>query len=59
MNRGGNGGGYGGGGGNNGNGPREKLRKKPRKILPIEKKGIPLGALNTKRNISRGNRCTP
>ena len=49
-------GGYGGGGGN---GPRERLRKKPQKILPTEKKGIPFGASNVKGNTSGGNRRTP
>ena len=56
---GGNGGGYGdkyGGGG--GNGPRERLWREPRKILPTEKGGIPLGVLNIKGSISGGNKGT-
>ena len=49
------GGGYNGG---NGNGPRERLRKEPREILPTEKRGIPLKALNIKGSINGGNKDT-
>ena len=56
---GGNGGGCGGGcGGGGGNGPWERFRKEPRKILPTEKKEIPLGAPNTKRSTNKGNKRT-
>ena len=56
---GGSGGGYGGGGGGGSNGPRKRLRKKPREILPTEKRGSPLGAPNVKRSISGGDKYTP
>ena len=58
-NEGGNNGNYGGGyGGGGGNGPRERLRKEPRKVFPTEKRGIPLGALNVKKTINGGNKYT-
>ena len=56
---GGNGGDYGGGyNGGDGNGPRERLRRKPREILPTEKKGIPFKVPNIKRNTNKGNKRT-
>ena len=58
-NGGGNGGDYGGGGGGGGNGPRERLWKEPREILPMEKREIPFRAPNVKRSISKGNKGTP
>ena len=57
-NKGGNGGGYG-DGYDGGNGPRERLRKEPREILPTERGGIPFKAPNVKRSTSEGNRRTP
>ena len=39
--------------------PRKGSGGKPQEILPTEKGGIPLGALNTKGSTSGGNRRTP
>ena len=58
-NGGGNGGGYSGGcGGGGGNNPRERFRKEPREILPIERGGISLKVFNTKGSTSGGNKGT-
>ena len=59
-NGGGSGGGYSGNyNGGDGNGPRERLRKKPREIFPTEKGGIPFKVFNTKRSTNGGDKGTP
>ena len=59
SNKGGGGGGGGGDyGGGGGNGPRKRLRKEPREILPTEKKKIPFKAPNTKWSACGGNKRT-
>ena len=54
----GDGGGDGGYSGGGGNGPRKRLRKEPREVLPIEKREIPLGALSIRRSACKGNKRT-